>query len=353
MDIGNTLSTAFRITWQHKKLWLIALLPWLVQLVFGFVLLAVLVGTGMLSLLISFGQEMMRGSVEPAQMGEKIMAALGSVFVALFCVSLLLSVISVVVQLVTTGGLINGVWQAQTQQRVDVGEAIRAGFRSAGRLFGASFLLFLPFIVLYLCGFGALVAAAIPASLANTDGQSAGNGLGALACIFPLALCGSLLYGLVAAMINTMAGPAIVLNKEGAIQGLSSGWRLVRQNLGNILLMGLLLGVVAMVLFFGLGLVSQITMQPMMSQMQNSMRGASADDPQLLPNLLSTLFGPVFLVTTLVSQLISFVIYTGLSVFSSAAFTLAYGQFEHKLALLPGGDPPTLPPPTGPSLPMS
>jgi hypothetical protein len=337
MEIGNTLSTAFRITWQHKKLWVIALFPWVLQIIFGVIIAAVLLGSGALAFFATLGSDIFRPGFEPAQLGEQLIAAIGGALAALLCVSAIAAVLSIIVQLVTSGALIDGVWQAQTRNSIDLGAAISAGFRNSGRMFGLSFLLALPVLLLYVCSAVAFVGLGLGASQNQDMGEAL---IGSMLClIFPL-VCVIMIYALVAGAIGVLAQPAIVINNEGVVGSLSTGWRLVRQNLGNVIAMGLLLIVIFFVASLAIGLVSQIFTGPIVADMQTQLNGINTSDPAAFMQMFGALFGPAFWISTIVQQIVGGVLSLFLVVVSSAAWTLAYAQFENRLQLTSGETPP-------------
>ncbi len=346
MDIGNTVSTAFRITWQHKKLWLIALLPWIMQVILGSVMLVVAMVSGLVPLLISSFSSMGRPRFEAAQFEQQFFAAIGSAAISLICVGLIALVVSIIVQLVTSGALVDGVWQAQNRNSVDIGSALRAGLRSAGRMFGSVFLLLLPLLLLYVCGSVALVALGVGAAR-NED--QVGALIGSMFClIFPL-FCINIIYALVVGGINAMATPAIVLNNEGAIQALGTGWRLLRQNLGTMIALWLVLIGIGIAVFTTVGLVSQIFTGPAIAQLQSQLQNFNTNDPAAVLKVFGAALSPIFWAAAAGQQLLVSLIGLLVTIVATAIWTLAYGQFENKLVLLPGGDSPSLPPPSLPA----
>ena len=329
MDLGQTISRALNYTWQHKRLWGIALLP-----VIAFAVLFILLFLGLAG---SLGAAALSGG-QPRGLGN----SLGAGALVLSCLSLLGYLAVIVLALVAQGGLIEGVRQITDEGRVASGAAMRVGWSKAGSLFLASLLIFLPMLLIAcLAAFGVGAAGGFAAA---AGGRSSQNAAGALVssgiCVFIGLYCVFIVYALVAAGILTLAYRAIVLNNVGPVEGLQAGWRMFRTNLGNVILLWIVLIVIAMIVGAVLSIFNQLAFAPLIASM--AALGPGADPGEVFAQMaaqMGAVVGPALIIGTVLTLIWSLLY----SVFSSAIWTLAYQQFTGKAPTTSGPGTPNSP----------
>jgi hypothetical protein len=227
MDIGSVLSRAWRTVWRHKVLW-----------IFG--ILAGCSGAG--GNAGNFRTSYRGGELPPE--AQRFFDQFGQIpdwQIALF-VSILILIILVFVLLAiflgTIGriGLIQGAAQVDRgAARLSFGELFSQSLPYFWRVFGLNLLVGLAtfLVVILLVLFGVL-------------GSILTLGIAAI-CLIPL-VCLAVPVGWLVNVVVEQASIAIVLEKRGIIDGLQRGWEVVRNNLGPIIVMGL-------ILFIGVGLI--------------------------------------------------------------------------------------------------
>ncbi len=320
MDFGATLSRAFNIVLKHRALWIL-----------GF--LASLAG-GVNSAGNSFNAS--SGSFTPGPSGEispeaerffdQITREPGLVVGALagfLCIVLLISLVLWVISIMAQGGLIGGVRQIEEEGNTTFGQAWSVGVRNFWPLFGLSLLLALPGLLLlamFALLFGGTLVPIIAAAASGDESASAAAagsvfvlicGGGALGCV-------GLIYAIIAAALQTFGERAIVLEKKGVIDALSRGWEVFRSNLGNIILLALLMFVIGLVVGFVIAIVSGLLFAP---TLVTAILSAGSEGGVGTGTLI--LGGLTFLVVVIVSAIINAIF----AAFSSTVWTLAYRQF--------------------------
>lgn len=128
-------------------------------------------------------------------------------------------------------GLIRGTYQAeQGAESLVFGELFSGSMPYFWRVFGLSFLVGLAFLLLMLplIAFGVLTA-----------------GIG-FACLLPL-FCLLIPVGMVVNIILEQSNAAMVLENLGIADGFRRGWNIVKSNVGPVLVMAILLGVIGFV----------------------------------------------------------------------------------------------------------
>ncbi len=128
-------------------------------------------------------------------------------------------------------GLIRGTYQAeQGAKSLVFGELFSGSMPYFWRVFGLSFLVGLAFLLLMLplVAFGVLTA-----------------GIG-FACLLPL-FCLLIPVGLVVNVIIEQSNAAMVVENLGIADGFRRGWNIVKSNVGPVLIMAILLGVIGFI----------------------------------------------------------------------------------------------------------
>jgi hypothetical protein len=222
MDIGSVLSRAFEIMRKHKVLW-----------IFGILAGCSSANSG------SGGSNNFRTRYEngevPPQMQQffdqfaNIPSWQIAVFVAVvIAVILLLVVVAIFLGTMGRVGLIRGTLQAEGGAgHLEFSELFSGGMRYFWRVFGLNLLAGLAMIVVVFI----LIALAIPLALTIVG----------LACLIPL-FCLLAPLGWFVQLVVEQGSIAIVVEDLGLMAGLQRGWEVVKNNLGNVIVMWLILG---------------------------------------------------------------------------------------------------------------
>jgi hypothetical protein len=165
--------------------------------------------------------------------------------VTLFCVIWL-----VMIFLGTIGriGLIRGTWRVENgAEKLVFGELFSESTPFFWRIFGLSLLAGLPiFIVVVL-----VIVMMVPIIAAsNGSGSEAAAGVLGSMALFCGCLCLLIPVMIVIGLIARQAENAIVLEDASVLPSISRGWQVFRDNLGVMILMTLILGVIGMVVGF-------------------------------------------------------------------------------------------------------
>jgi hypothetical protein len=157
-------------------------------------------------------------------------------------------------------------------------------------MFGLSLIVALPFLVVFGALFAGLIVFAISASGGNDEA-----GLGILAMMPLLIGCICLLIPVmfVVNMIIRQSERAIVLEEMSVMPALSRGWEVFRSNLGPVILMTIILGVIG----FVVGLVVAIPIIAIVfpTMFAYGMGGAENTTPLIFMGVCICLYLPVAL----------------------------------------------------------
>lgn len=340
MDIGATISRAINITFKHRVLW-----------VLGF--LAALSGSGASSNVNfqvpggDFSGTGTGGGMSPEMQRffDMLQQNSGLIFAGvagLFCVILLISLVLWVISIIAHGGLIGAVDQIERDGSVTFGQAWRVGVAKFWRLLGLNILLALPLIVLGIIvavliggSLVGLIAAAAGAEGQLSDSQAAGLASGGFAvlCIGGAFACIAGIYSILVAALTTFGERAIVLDNTGVMDGIRKGWDVFRNNLGNIILLAILMFVINLIIGFVVGIVSVALFAPVLiSSMVTLGNGEAIGAGTIILGALA------FIAVVIISAVISALFVA----FNSSAWTLAYRQFTGR-GMVTAGAPPAAP----------
>jgi hypothetical protein len=274
MDIGSVLSRAWQTIWRHKVLW-----------IFGILAGCSGAGGNAGNIQTSWQEE---APPELQQYFDRFSQA-QDWQIALFVGILLLIILVFVVLAIFFGtvgriGLIQGAAQVERgATRLTFGELFSQSTPYFWRVFGLSLLVgivtfFLVILLLLVVVLGSVVTL----------------GIGAI-CLVPL-LCLAVPVGWLVSVIVEQANVAIVLENRGIIAGLQRGWEVVRNNLGPIIIMGL-------ILVLGVALIGGfIVALPLALVITPAILGALSEAPQaagsgwLITGLCFVAYLPVLLV---------------------------------------------------------
>lgn len=326
MDFGAIISRAARIAWQYKVLW-----------VLGFL---VALGSGN-----SFSANQLFSYSNPApsdvQGFQDLFVdpslILGGI-AALLCVLAILSIVFKIIALIAQGSLIAGVQQVEAEGGTSFSRAWSVGAARFWRILGLNILLFLPVIIVVgviALVVGGSIAAGIAAGAASRGNDNSAGAivglLGGSLTLLCVLICVAVIYGLIASALQTFGERAIVIDNLGVMDSLSRAWAVFKKNLGNIIVLALLMGVISFVVGIVTSLISTIIFMPTILTAMNEARNGLAP--------ITIALGAVsFIVVVILASIVSALFVA----FNSAAWTLAYRQFVSP-ALPPV--PPPVPPP--------
>lgn len=309
MDYMATIRRGWELTWNNKFLWALGFLAALGS------------GSAFSNSNYSFNSGDMAG-METWLTPERVAALTGAI-IAFSCVAIILGILLWLVALGARGGLIGGVAQLELGTgKPTFREAFRMGWRRVGRLVGMTLLLYIvPFILflVFVIGFITVAGGMAFAATGAEDPSAMLTGMGGLALVFFCLLCLLMPVMLVLSLIYPFAFRGIVLRDMGARESLRHGWNVLKTNLGEILILGLIFFVigivVALIILAALVPVGLLVGVPIMALMESN---ATA-----LQGILAALG---FLVAIVITALISAIV----TAWQSTTFTLAYLHWTGK-----------------------
>lgn len=223
-DIGEVLSQAWQITWKHKALWLFGIFLGLIT----FAIFPLAFAPAFLPILLQDS----RTTFTPIFLGTWIV-----LFLFFFLASFPLNII-------TQTSVTLGVLQAnQDKEKLLIGELIKKSLPFFGRVLGIMLLFAAGMLLIN------LIVQAVSFLLTIIT-----LGLGTF-CLTPLFL---LMYPaiMVASAWMEQAISGIIIDDMKVIDAAKQGWYLIRDNLASI-------GLLTVVIYFGIGVVTGIIMIPM------------------------------------------------------------------------------------------
>jgi hypothetical protein len=258
-DFGDVLTRAWKITWKHKVLWAISILPFLIFFLF------------VPFWLILLFQENLDLDVIAAWMQNPIYMT-----IAIF-VYLVIIVSSVFLQIASRSSLTLGIYRAEAVlQPVTLVDLLMDGYRYFWRILGISLLIGVGIMVVFLAFFVILAALSVV-----TMGF-------AVLCIQPLFILMIPVFLLVMALTE-QSESAIVADELNVMDALRRAYGLIKSNIWKYVL-------ITLILYFGMNiLISVVTfplMIPMFFFMMRSME-AGPDFNTLIR--MQALFGVVIL----------------------------------------------------------
>jgi len=246
-NFGDVLTRAWQIIWKNKVLWVFGIFAGCSQ---GGGSSGTAGGGG-------GGTSPSGGSSFPFErMMDQFRQWIGDhPWVIAFFIAAALVIIVLGIFLGTIGrvGLIRGTYQAeQGAEQLIFAELFSGSMPYFWRVFGLSFLIGMVFLVIFLpiVAFGVLTA-----------------GIG-FACLLPL-ICLLVPVSLVVNLVVQQANAAIVLNDLGIMDGFRSGWDVVKSNVGPVIVMAIILGVIGFAVGFVIALPLFIVLLPFFIGMIN------------------------------------------------------------------------------------
>ncbi len=334
MDFGATISRAFNIVLKHRALWILGFLASLAGGASGSTN-ALNTPSGTFSPVGPSGEispEVERFFDQLSREPGLLVAGFGG----LVCVLLLISLVLWIVSIIAHGGLIGGVRQIEDEGSTSFGQAWSVGVSKFWPLFGLSLLLALPALVLVLLFLLLFAGTLVPIIAATASGDesaqaAAAGGAFLLICGGFSLLCIGLVYLIIAAALQTFGERAIVLENKGVIEAIGRGWEVFRSNLGNIILLALLLFVISIVVGFVVAIVAGLLFAPTLI---TAILGAGTEGGIGTGTIILGVL--TFLVVVIISAIIN-AIFTA---FGSTVWTLAYRQFTGASSVIAEPAPP-------------
>ena len=289
MEYGKVLERAWNATWRHKILWL-----------FGF--LASLPSRPGNSAQGGIQYRFDDWSMQVPEWAQWSIAGLALLFVIL----LLLTV--AVLSTIGRGALIDGVRQAEEKDKVSGREAWQAGVSRFWSLLSIGFLHFLAMALLILPVILGVIAGVAVVAAANARPGVVVAIVGG-ACLLAMPLFA---VGVALGLLREFADRACVLEELSTGEAIKRGWKILKANVGPILIIGVILFIINVILsgvFFG----GAVTIgAPTVNWLPRASR-----NPGVLAGLCC--LGMIALV-------IAFAVGTLLQTFSSALWTLTYRE---------------------------
>jgi hypothetical protein len=227
--------------------------------------------------------------------------------------AIIITIVSFIATAFTTGALITMINRAADGQPVTVADGIQAGLQRLVPLIGLRLLLMIPvWIVLFIATGSAVVA--FTSSLAQPGGiqpTSAAAIFGSIFGVVGLIIVLSLILG----AISIGADRSIVLENRPVIDALKRGWELFTSNIGDYIVIGILMVIVGL----AIGLLFGCAIGVLVSAIVGGQSPAATSLNQGV-----ALSGPGLILSTVLSLIISVV----LEVLFSGVWTLAYRRWR-------------------------
>ncbi len=315
LDFADVLTRAWRLTWKHKILWIFGILAGLGR---G--------GGGGGGNNFQFDQSNFDfgpgGPNLPPNLERQfegldpnVVIALG---IGLVCLGLLIAIVFFVLQVIGRGGLIGGLVRADASGAVTFGEAWAVGVRKFWTLFIIGLVIGIPLLIVVLI----LI---VPTILLG----AATFGIGLL-CLIPV-ICVVVILAVAAGIFGYFAQLAAVIEDLNWSAAFSRAWQVIRANLGNIIILGLIVLVIGGILGFVIGLPFLLIVAPALLAVAGVAGGSQA--------LTAAGIG-LALACCAVYLPIAIVLSGVLETWTTAAFTLAYQKFTGEAPAAPQAAPP-------------
>ncbi len=251
------------------------------------------------------------------------MAAAGAIIAGLLCFLFIIAIVLWLVRLTAQAGLIDAAYRLDAGQKMTFGEAISAGWQKLGRMVGLNIVLFGLFFVVAMIG-AVILAMGIGATVAGAAtgegevGAALGAGLAGLICCL---LCVFLLFAIVVSVIYPFAQRAVVLEDKGVFGSISRGWEVIKEILGDVIILILIF----LVLGFVVGALTFAVILPIaaLSFAPTIIRLFSGGAFEVMDILLAS--GGLLCIVLFGAAINA--IYVA---FRSSFVTLAYGEFTSK-----------------------
>jgi hypothetical protein len=231
MDYGNLLARAWKITWTNKSLWLLGFLAGLGS---GFNFRGNTGGGGSGS-----GGGQGPDILPPEVQSYVERPEVVGIVITIVCILLVIAVVFFILSIIARGGLVGGIRIADDTGQVTLRESWNIGVRYFWRTLGITLVTLIPVII-----FVVLTAGIVLLTF----------GLGGL-CVLPL-LCVFVIVMIPLSIVVWLGQIGIVVDDLSVMDALRKGWAMLKANVANILITGLILIVIS----FVVGLVMLLPM---------------------------------------------------------------------------------------------
>ncbi len=248
----------------------------------------------------------------------------GGLILGLICFFIILGIVFWLIRLAAQGGLIEAVDRIEAGEKMSFGSAFSAGVARIGGLVGLHLLINLPFII-----FG-LIFGAVGGSFFMTALRQGGEISEAMGGTFAiLAVCGGLLgcllvpVGIIVQIVYPFAQRGLLLQRLGVMDSIRHGWRVVRDNVGDVLL----LIIAFLVIGFLFGLVTAVFTIPLAFLAVGPFILDAIQGNEIsfgMTEIATLAFGGICL------GLVAAAVNSVLTAYRSATVTLAYQHFVQK-----------------------
>lgn len=192
------------------------------------------------------------GSIPPGQV-EEVLAAIGAAVGLLLCILFIVGILLWLLRLTAEAGLIDSAARLDDGEKSSFRQALSAGWRYLAKMVGLNIVLFgifafLAFVVAALVAVAVLVpvfSAAGAADTADIGALIGGVGIAA-ALLLCCLLCGLVLLGILVSILYPFAQRALVLEDRGVFGSIDRGWKVIRANAAEVLLLIIVLFVLSL-----------------------------------------------------------------------------------------------------------
>ena len=320
MDYGKIVTDGWKITWENKYLW-----------VLGF--LAALTSTRTNS-----SYNFSSSDFDPAMFDPEQIALISGAIMALTCLAVLVGLLLVVVGLVARGGLITAVYKISTGKEMTLRQAFGAGTAKIWPILGMNLLLYLPFILMGVVIFVAVMimfAGALGTAVSYdtlmleewdaTTMESLVAGLGVVFICLMLLCCVLFILGIALNFINAFAFRGIMIQNMGVMESISHSWQLIKQNFSEVLVLSILFLIIGIIY----GILTGFILVPFVFIGMVPLFGLMASG-EFTGGSLAYLMGFGICLGIIGAVLMSII-----TTWQSATFTLAYKEWVRKMGFIP------------------
>jgi len=257
---------------------------------------------------------------------ERYWAEFAGVLLALVCFFVILGIVFWLLSLVGQTGLISSAARIDAGEKATLGEAFGEGTSKLGKMVGLNLILYGPFILIGLIAFGGaavLIGPAMFAEMSGTGGNfdAVAGALGGFFVCFGLLACILVPLGILVNIIYPFAQRGLILQGYGVMDSIRHGWKVVRENVGDVVLLIILF----LVIGFVFGIAAAIVLIPLALLI-------------FVPNILSMVNSGTFEVVNILFLIgggiclgvLGAVINSMMIAYRSTAVTLAYQEFINK-----------------------
>ena len=240
---------------------------------------------------------------------------------------MLFKLIMYFIRFIAESGMIQAAFNIANGQESDFRRAFAAGRPFVFPMFGMRLLLSLPILIVILVML--IVGAAVVAQMATAgDPMAAGTTMLAFAPLAGCVICLMVPISLFTSLLYPVAQRGMVLRGMGAVDSLRHAWYILKNNIGDMLLLGFIFVVLGLVI----GIIAAIIAVPILIASGAPLFFALATnnfDFSAVSSALYVLIGVGFLVMILISACVNAIAVS----YRSTAFTLAYIEFANKAKL--------------------